>query len=333
MDKLSMKSRFRITLTVLGMVLFFGLIVSAEASPAARKWPARTLKIMVPFAAGGGTDMIGRAAGQEISKFFNDSPVTILNTTGGGGSVGVIQVMNTVADGYTALLFSSSPFTVMPATGSLGYTLDDFEVIATFGSAPLLLAVANNSPFQSIEDLIKYAKENPGKLLVAGAGAGTVHQMNAFQFAEATGIELTYVPYDGAAPVMAALLGGHVDIVMNGTPDVAGQHLSGEVRILAMFNDKRVPFLPDVPTLGELGYPGIGQSFNYGLMLKKGSPQEAIDSLKAACASIVESEEFKKMMSAMYFDVLYLPSEEARAKLISELAVNERIVKELGLGN
>jgi tripartite-type tricarboxylate transporter receptor subunit TctC len=228
-------------------------------SPAARAqtYPSRQITLIVPFAAGGSNDMVGRVIGKKLSETWGQ-PVVIDNRPGAGGVIGSAAVAAAAPDGYTLLLVSST-FTINPAIKKhMPFdTIKDFTPVAFIARSPLLLVSSSQLPVKSARELLALAREKPGQITYASSGPGSINQIAAELIALSAGARVMHVPYKGGAPALNDLLGGHVDIYVSSLPQVMQLARDGQARALAVTSARRTPLLPDVPTLEEAGIAGF----------------------------------------------------------------------------
>src|SRR5664279_3530339 len=234
-----------------------GAFVLASSVVSAQTYPSRHINLIIPFAAGGSNDIVGRAIGKKLSEAWGQ-PVVIENRAGAGGTIGAAVVAAAPSDGYTLLLVSST-FTINPAIKkSMPFdTIKDFTPVAFIARSPLLVTASNKLPVDSAKDLLALARSKPGQITYASSGPGSINQISAELIALSAGVKLMHVPYKGGAPALNDLLGGHVDIYVSSLPQVLQLAQSGQVKALAVTGAKRTALLPNVPTLDESGIAGF----------------------------------------------------------------------------
>ncbi len=275
------------------------LVLTAAASPAAfaqsdqaTDWPTRTVTLVVPFPAGGLSDVIGRQLAVLLQKELGQT-VIIDNKAGAATAIGATFVARAPKDGYTLLLSSGSTFTVLPHLNSkVGYKLTDFDPVAMVCVAPYVFVVKKDFPAQTLSEFVTYAKNNPGKINNATTGQGSMVHLLGELVASSLGIEMTQVHYRGSSPLMVDMFSGIVDT----TEDTMGSALpniqSGKYRPLAMMTDKRQSVLPEVPTFKELGYPSVIGETLYAVFAPAGAPKPIIDKLNATLRKITTSADY-----------------------------------------
>jgi tripartite-type tricarboxylate transporter receptor subunit TctC len=267
--------------------------VLALTSPAARaqSYPSRAITLIIPFAAGGSNDVVGRAIGKKLTEAWGQ-PVVIDNRAGAGGLIGTAAVASAAPDGYTLLLVSPT-FTIGPAIRKhLPFdTVRDFTPIAFIGRSPLLVAASNKFPAHSAKELFALAGNEPGEITYASAGLGSINQIATELIARAAGVKFTHVPYKGGAPAVNDLAGGHVDIFVSSLPQVLPLVRGGQVKPLAVTGNKRSALLPDVPTLGEAGVSGAELGTWWGIAGPAGVPASMVNALNAEIGKMLSSPE------------------------------------------
>ena len=275
----------------------FGLAAAALARPAiASGFPDRPVRLVVPFAPGGGTDLMARAVAQGMSGFFGQQ-VIIDNRSGGNGTIGTQFVAQARPDGYTGLIATGSELSLKPLLeANLPYDADrDFASVVLLGSTPVVIAVHPSLPITDIAGLIAYAKAQPRGIDVANPGSGGSMHVASALLALRTGIAIQHVPYRGAAPAVADTVAGNVKVVASGLPPVLAQARQGRLRIIAVTTPRRSPAIPDVPTLEEAGITGFDMSNAVGIVVPRGSPAEAIARLNAAANAALKEPEVRKV--------------------------------------
>ncbi|MDO9436416.1 tripartite tricarboxylate transporter substrate binding protein [Hydrogenophaga sp.] len=264
------------------------VLVSASCVAAwAETYPSRPVKIVIPFAAGGSNDTVGRFLGDELQKKLRQ-PFVVENRGGAGGVVGSESVAKAPADGYTLLLVST-PHVANPSIyKKMPYdALKSFAPVARLMAAPVVITSTPSLGFQTVDDLVKSAKSQPGKLSFVSSGTGSYFHLASEMFMDQTKTKLLHIPYKGAGPAMADVVAGHANIsigsVLSSLPNVK----SGRLKALAVSGTKRQSSMPDVPTMAEAGYPGYEADNWWGLLAPAGTPAEVIDTLSRAIGEIM----------------------------------------------
>lgn len=262
----------------------------------ASEWPTQSIRLIVPYSAGGPTDGLGRMLADKLSNKLGQ-PVVVLNKGGAGGTIGVSEVLRSTPDGYTLALVAPGPVAGRHALTEVNYPLDDIEYITLVAKNPAAIAVNKKLGITSLQQLIQRAKEQPGKLNFSSAGNGTTPHIGAELFRQQAGIDVVHVPYKGAAPAVAAVLAGDVDYVMADLPALLAQHRAGSLTILAVASPERAPQAPDIPTTRELGLDKVIMETNYGLVGPKGIPEDVLTRLRTAVKDVVSSPDMAKFVS------------------------------------
>ncbi|MET0866955.1 MAG: tripartite tricarboxylate transporter substrate binding protein [Pseudorhodoplanes sp.] len=278
------------------LVVALTLLVPGFAQ--AQGYPDRPVRVIVPFAAGGGSDVIGRAIAQKLQDKLGQ-PFIVENRTGAGGSLGAVQVARAAPDGYTLLLGSSSEISQYPTLKKdIGYDpVKDFLPIAAVATVPLALAVRQELPVKSVAELIDYARKNPGKLNYGSAGPGSTTHLAVALFTSMTGTDMVHVPYKGSAPVVTDLLAGTLDLSISTMPAVLPHANGGKLRILAVSTASRSKSLPDAITIAEGGVKGYETGLWTGLLAPAGTPKEVVAQLNTAVNEALASEDLKALLA------------------------------------
>lgn len=244
-------------------------------STAADSWPDRQIRMIVPFPAGGATDVVARVVAQQVSQELGQQ-VVVENKTGAGGTIGASEAAKSAADGNTILLTTSSTHAVSPhLLPNLPYDPKaDFDPIAQLGTSGTVLLVTPSLPVNSVQELIDYAKKNPGKLNYASSGNGTIVHLGTEAFMAQAGIDMTHVPYRGTGQAMTDLMAGAVEVLMDAIPTGMPYVQKGQLRALAVTTKERSPMAPELPTLDESGLPGFESVTWFGIYTPDGVPAD-----------------------------------------------------------
>lgn len=298
---------------------------------AAQDYPAKPIKLIVPFPPGGGTDISARTVANKLSEGGKWTFV-VENKPGAGGNLGVEQAVRSPADGYTLVIGQTSNLAINPALyAKLPYDpLRDLSPVVLLVSAPVVLVVTVNSKYKSLADLIAAAKNDPGAITYASPGNGTVSHLGGELLQRAAGVKLTHVPYKGASQALTDTLGGQVQSFMSSVPSALGQLRGGKLRALAVTSAKRSPELPAVPTVAESGYPGFEANTWYGLLVPAGTPAPIIALLNTEVNRVLAMPEVRARLASEGGDTLGGSSERFAAFLAAEHLKWGRVVRESG---
>jgi len=283
------------------MLLYRLLLVAlamANVYPAlAETWPTRPIRFIVPFAPGGGGDVVGRIIGQRMSDQLG-KPLVIDNRAGGGGTLGCELAAKAAPDGYTLLLGNVGPIAVGPALyPKLAYDpVRDFAPVTMIASFPNLLVANPGLPFKTVPELVAYAKSRPGTLNFASAGAGTSTHLAGELFKSVAGIDVVHVPYKGGAAAMTDIIAGQVAYYFGTMPSSMPLAKAGKLRALAVTSLTRSPAAPEVPTIAESGYPKFETAAWYGLMFPTGTPREIVARTNAATMSVLALSDIRERL-------------------------------------
>ncbi len=275
------------------LFLHISLILPVANTAETRDFPSRPVEIIISFSPGGTLDLATRILGPELSRVLK-VPVIITNKAGGGGAVGTEYAASARPDGYT-ILAAPIAFSILPILNpAVHYKLSDFIPLCKYADAPNLIQVKRNSPLKSFGDLINYAKANPGKLTAGSSGVGTGGHFSLEMIKIQAGIDVSHLPYKSGGELLIGILGDQVDFAMNSYTATLGLMKSGELRALASTTGKKIPDLPNVPTIAELGYPKAITGSWTGFMIPKGVPKPVLNKLAAALEKAILSPTVKK---------------------------------------
>ena len=270
----------------------------------AQAWPAKPIRLVVPFPAGGGTDIIGRELTQKITE---GSKWTFIvdNKPGSGGNIGIDNIAKSQADGYNLVLGQTSNLAINPSLyAKLPYDpAKDLTPISLVASAPLALVVAANSPLRTLGDLVAAAKARPDQVNFATSGNGTVAHLATELFKKEAGIKLTHIPYKGAAQGLNDVIGGQVEVYVSSIPTLIGHIKNGKLRALAVTSLKRVDDLPEVPTIAESGYKGFEAVTWFGVLGPANLPKDITARLNTEINKALQTPELKKKLGDQGADV------------------------------
>jgi len=275
------------------LALGASLALPWTGASAQEAWPTRPVRLIVPFAPGGSTDVIARMLGQKLGELWGQ-PVTIDNRAGAGGNVGADLVAKAAGDGYT-LLFASGSITINPQLyKNMPFdTRKDLVPITNVASGPMLVVVPENSPAKSVKDLIAMAKAKPGTINFGSAGVGSQVHLAGENFANAAGIDIVHVPYKGEAPAYTDLIGRQTQMMVGNFAAASALLGSGRLRALAVTGKQRSPLLPDVPTVAESGLPGFENTGWFGLFAPAGLPPAVLAKIQRDTLKVIATTDTK----------------------------------------
>ena len=287
-----------------------------EGGAAAQDYPADDITLYVPYAPGGPTDLAARTVGDCLAEDFGRN-VVVENREGASGSLGMQAMIQGGTDGYSLSLIAVPASATNPLQEDVGYTNDDYVPIAAVTEIPSVLAVGEGSRFADAGALFAEAEQNPGRVTVGVPGATTSQAMELRRLAEEYGVELSLVPFTGNAEMTTALLGGNVDAVfINASQDVLENIEAGSFVPLAISPEERVDYLPDVPTLAELGYPELTNSVSvFGLAAPAGTPDEVLQTLEDGVAACLEQPEVVEALGDQYVPEQFIGRDDFQARI------------------
>jgi tripartite-type tricarboxylate transporter receptor subunit TctC len=307
-------------------ILLFSLLSTPFAN--AQNWPSRTITIIVPYAPGA-TDQEARRLAEMISKYVGH-PVVVENKEGAGGAIGAQFVARSKPDGYTFLYAAPAVITIAPLLGNASYKYEDLMPVARTTSAPHILASRADAPFKNINEMLSYAKANPGKLVFGSSGTSTAVHLAGETMADAAGISLNHVPYKGLSPAITAALGGFVDVVIGLPVAIKPQVDAGKMRAIAQFGSNRAAALQDLPTLKESGV-NVNLSVDLGFFGPAGIPPAIMANMNEAVAKAVNTEEFKAFANRALAAPAFLPAEEYKKIVDGERSLYARLIPKIRL--
>jgi tripartite-type tricarboxylate transporter receptor subunit TctC len=309
----------------------FATALLTAAAAQAQGYPTTPIRIIVPFAAGGTSDILARAIGPHITAAWSQ-PVIVENRTGANGNVGADFVAKSAPDGYTMLLSDVGALSINPSVyANMPFDpVKDFSPIVMVSYSPHVLAVHPSVPVSNVKELIAYAKANPGKMNFANSGTGGAPHLAGVEFAQRTGVEWTYIPYKGGSAAVTDVIAGNANVLFNGMlatyPSVKGGRLKG----LAVSGAARVPSAPELPTIAET-LPGFVTGSYQGLLAATGTPRDIVTKLNAEVTRILNTAEMKEMLAKQGTEVRAGPPEALGSFITRETARWAKVVKEAGI--
>jgi tripartite-type tricarboxylate transporter receptor subunit TctC len=323
----------RRSLNILSAILAAGVLVAGICARAdAQPYPVHPVTVIVPFAAGGGNDILARLLTQHMGKALGQQFV-IENRAGAGGTIGARAVAKAAPDGYTLMVGHSGVFGVAPSLyADPGYEPHrDFSPVGLIASYQQILVVHPSVPIHTVADLIALARKEPGKITYATAGVGSGSHLSTELFAAMADIKLTHIPYRGTGAMQGDLAGGHVDMSITTFPSVFGQLRSGSLRPIAVTGETRSPIYPDLPTIAEAGVPGYAAVIHYGMVAPAGLNRAIAERLNAALRAALASEDIRARIAEEGGEPLSGTLEQQAADIVAEEAKWGALVRKLGI--
>jgi len=307
------------------------LLVLVATGAVAQSYPARPIRVVVPFAAGGATDVIARVLGQKVADSVGQ-PVVIDNKPGGSAMIGSDLVAKAQADGHTVLM-TANPHTVNPSLyAKMPFDpVKDFAPVTLAGLQPLIVTVHPSLPARSVKELVAVLKANPGKYSYGTSGTAGPQHLAGEMFKVMTGTDIVHVPYKGAAPATADLIGGQVQIAFGGTTNVLPHVKAGRLRALATATLKRTPFAPELPTLDESGLTGFESTAWLGLLAPAATPRESVARLNAEMVKAIRQPDTQEKLFAQGIEGVGNTPEQFAAFIRDEIAKWGKVVKAAGI--
>jgi len=310
------------------------LALSAVLSPAAvlaqEKYPTRPVTLVVPQAAGGANDAIARVLAQKLSEQTGQSFI-VENRPGAGGNIGTAYAAKAKPDGYTLMLTTDSAHVINPALyKNTGFDpVKDFDPVAGVAKAGYVLVANPSFPAKNVTELVTLAKSQPGKIMIASAGNGTLNHLIGEMLGKATGIQMVHVPYKGSAAAVTDLVAGQVQVSVQSLPSSLAFIRSGKLKVLGVVNEKRVAALPDSPTIGET-IKGFGATPWYAVFAPRGTPAAVISQLNAEINKALDSKDVQEKLAGVGTEAYKASQEQMAAVVRDDLPRWARIVKESG---
>ena len=319
----------KLSFAVTAVTAVTALLLSASVhAQTAATFPSKPIKIVVPFPAGGTSDVLARIFGQKITENWGQ-PVVIENRPGASGNLGADQVAKSAPDGYTLVLMDVGNLVISPALFKLPFNvMNDFAPVAMVAYSPHLLAVSTKIPANTPTELVAYAKAQKGKLNYAvAAGMGSASHLAGVTYAQRNGIEWGYVPYKGGAQAITDLVGGQVDVMFNGMVATYPQVKAGKIKLIAVSSLTRNPQMPDTPTVAE-SLPGFLTGSFQGLLAPAGTPKAVVDKLHAEIKRIAAIPEIKERLTTLGAEPSAMTPDQFSQWMRTEIPAMAKIVKD-----
>jgi tripartite-type tricarboxylate transporter receptor subunit TctC len=315
----------------LALAATLALAVLAPQNVHAQTYPSKPVRLIVPYAPGGATDIIARAAAIELSKTLGQ-PVTVDNRPGAGGNLGSEMAAKSAPDGYTTVMSASSLHGITPFLYTkLNYDPNkDLAPVIVFASFANVLVLNPGVKANSVKELIALIKAQPGKLSYASSGSGSTIHMSGEMFKQLLGLDITHIPYKGSGPAVSDLMGGQVQMMFDNIPSAISHIRSGKLRALATTGPKRAAVLPELPTMIESGVPGFESTAWFGLAMPAGTPKEIIARMNADGQKAAKAPDFIKRMSDLGYEIVSGTPEQMAAMIQDEIRRWGPIVKASG---
>jgi tripartite-type tricarboxylate transporter receptor subunit TctC len=309
---------------IISFLFVLSLIVTMPIYAA--DFPTKEVQIIIPWAAGGATDLIFRALAATTGKYLGKA-VVVVNKTGGAGAVGYTEAMQSKPDGYT-LVSAITPLTILPHQVKTAFTYKSFDPIINVVRDPGMFLVRSDSPWKSLKEFLDYAKKNPDMITVGNSGAGGGVHLIALAFEKTGGVKFNHIPFAGGGPSVTALLGGHINAVSVSPPEGIEHVKAGKLKIIALFAEKRFELFPDVPTVKEQGVDFVMGQWR-GLAAPKGTPPDVIKKLHDAFKKGMEDPVFIKNAKDMVVNLSYLDPEAFGKLMAQDDEFYGKLVKEI----
>lgn len=307
------------------------MLAAAFPAAAAEPYPNKPIRLIVPYAAGGGTDVMARAFAQRLASALSVQ-IVVENRTGAGGNIAASAVAKAAPDGYTLFFGAAGPLAVNPALyDKLPFDpVKDFAPIGLVGSMALFLTVPASMPVKSVKDLVALAKAKPGQLNYASAGIGGTTHLAMEVLKTETGANLTHVPYKGTAAGVADMLGGNIQVIFDAWTSTSPHVESGKLKYLAVSTTARSALAPQVPTMAESGFPGFNVFVWYGILAPAGTPSEVVDKLGRETLKVMAQPELKEAFARLGMEPMSGGPEPFAAFIRSETVKWAKIVRDAG---
>jgi len=291
----------------------------------AQAWPSKPIRLVVPYAAGGPGDVIARLVAKKAGEGLQQT-IIIDNKGGAGGTIGVDAMMKSPPDGYTFALTAQGPLAGMPNLMKVPYALADVQYLTLVARGPAVIVVGKKVAANNLADFIKLAKASPGKLNYGSAGPGTTPHIGAELLKQEAGIDISHVPYKGAAPAVTGLLGGEIEMAMVDLLNVLPHVAAGTLKVLAVASPGRAPQLPDVQTTKEAGFPAVVMDTTYGVIAVPGVPADVQKRFRDAIVAAVQSADVKDQMLKQGVVAMTSTPQEYKAMMQAEFDKWQRVV-------
>ena len=311
--------------------VFLLAVLVFAAGAQAQTWPSKTVRFIVPFPPGGSTDVAARTVADKLTRALG-AQVLVENRAGGGGAIGTVEAARVAPDGHT-LLFAADPvITLHLVVKNVQFDMQrDFIAVTQVTTQPIAVAVHSSLPVKDVQELIAYAKANPGKLSFAHSGTGSGQHMSGELLKKMAGIDMVHVPYKGGGPAVQDLVGGQVPVGVLGSTPLIPHHKAGRIRIIAFTSKERFPPMPEIPTLHESGLAGFDTTQWLGILAPKGTPADIVDRVYAETRKALELQDVKERLAQAALQPVGNSPKEFEALIRADLERWSAVAKELKL--
>jgi tripartite-type tricarboxylate transporter receptor subunit TctC len=287
------------------------------------------VQIVVPYAAGGGTDLATRVMADAIEKYLGQNMV-VKNMPGGGGGIGLSSVVHANPDGYLIGMGAQGPLAMLPHYGGIDYKATDLDYLALMGKNLIVIAVGKKAPFQDAKSFLAFAKANPGKLAIGNSGAGGAVHIAVEGLATTAGIKVKSMPFGGSAPAITTCIGGHIEAVAAHPSELVNHVKAGNIKPVMVLEATRVKEFPDTPTTKEVGIDFTWAAWK-GIVAPKGMPADAKAKLADSLQKVFADKDFLKKMEDLGEYIAYLPADQFKALAERDATTAEKVIRDLGL--
>jgi tripartite-type tricarboxylate transporter receptor subunit TctC len=311
--------------------VFLLAVLAFAAGAQAQTWPSKAVRFIVPFPPGGSTDVAARTVADKLTRALG-AQVLVENRAGGGGAIGTVEAARAAPDGHT-LLFAADPvITLHLVVKNVQFDMQrDFIAVTQVTTQPIAVAVHSSLPVKDVQELIAYAKANPGKLSFAHSGTGSGQHMSGELLKKMAGIDMVHVPYKGGGPAVQDLVGGQVPVGVLGSTPLIPHHKAGRIRIIAFTSKERFPPMPEIPTLHESGLAGFDTTQWLGILAPKGTPADIVDRVYAETRKVLELQDVKERLAQAALQPVGNSPKEFEALIRADLERWTAVAKELKL--